>query len=156
MKQKDFNTIAQEKFNFLVSEFHFKMKQIPRNKNKNLLLYSNTTTGVEIAYEFRYATVNIMLYRLVESKFIRNPINITKGTKLFGFDLIDLLSIRNPNAIILPAYEYGENSKYYNPIDGFELYIGDFAAILKNNAADVLLGDFTIFTELENIVKGRI
>ncbi|MDY0091677.1 MAG: hypothetical protein RBT80_03160 [Candidatus Vecturithrix sp.] len=96
-----------------------------------------------------------MLYRLINGKLVENPSPITENSVLNAFCLDDIVTIRNPDATMKPAYCYGIESEFYNKEQGMTLYVSKFADNLKIYTADVLTGNFEIFTELDQIVKKR-
>lgn len=156
MKKKKIYTIAQEKFKFLDSEYGFKLFKRKKEDWGYELIYLNNTTAVKIIYEYGEAYIFIMLYKLNKGKLQENPIQINEDTILYGYGLDDLILLQNPQAIIKPAYEYGKQSEYYDKEMGLSLYISAHAENLKEYAKDILRGDFTIFPELDKIIKDRI
>lgn len=147
--------LTKEEFNFLESEYDFRLSECKRENWGFSLIYLNDTTGVEILYEYREVYVFIMLYKLIDGILIKNPIIIRKNSVLFGHSLDDIILIRNPDSLIRPAYEYGEDSVYYNEDNGTSLYLKCFSDNLKTYAKDVLRGDFSIFLGLDEVVKNR-
>ena len=67
-----------------------------------------------------------------------------------------MIILRNPDDLIKPTYEYDEQSEYFKENDGLSLYVAAFAGNLKAYAKDILNGDFTVFPDLDKIVKERI
>ena len=156
MLEKDFDIIAQEQFKFLESKYCFSLYKCEKKNFGYELLYLNASTGVRITYEYREAYIFIMLYQLIKGKLRENPKNIENDTVLYSYGLDDLINLRNHQALIRPAYDYGEQSEYYDGENGLLLCVSQFASNLKTYAADVLRGDFTIFSELDKIVKERV
>jgi hypothetical protein len=156
MASKDFDVIAKEQFKFLESDFGFQLSKNDKEDWGYELIFLNTTTGVRITYEFREAYIFIMLYKLVDGSLMENPRSIQENTLLHGHGLDDIVSIRNPQALIKPAYQYGKESEYYDKKKGLTLYVTAFANNLKEYALDVLGGDFKIFDEANRVVKERI
>lgn len=156
MASKDFDIIAKEQFSFLQSEFKFQLMNCTKMDWGYELFYKNDTTGVKITYEFQAAYIFIMIYRLINGEFCENPRNINENTVLNGYGLDDIISVQNPEALIKPAYEYGESSEYYDKEKGLMLYISAFAKNLKLFGKEVLRGDFSIFSDTDKIVKDRI
>lgn len=154
MKENIFINIAEDKFNFLIQEFECSL--IDCNKSKNEIHYKNETTYVKIKFEYQISFIFIMLYKLEDGRFIDNPKNITKNSTLYGYTLDDIIGLQNKNSIIKPAYEYGNNSLYVKSEFGFKLYISKFANNLKNYGKDILNGKFSMFYDLEKIVKNRL
>lgn len=106
--------------------------------------------AVNIRYEPRDSYIHTLICRLKNKKIINDPVIIKKDSVLNNFSLDDIVNIKkNEN----------ENERYIvDPNDEIsvskviELIVND----LKKYAQDVLNGDFTIFTELDKIVKSRI
>lgn len=155
MAERDFDIIAQEQFKFLELQFGFRLRESIKQPWGYELTFTNATTGIKLSYVFQEAYIFIMLYRLVHGVILENPRIIQDNTNLTGYGLDDILLIRNPEALIKPAYQYGDSSKYYNPENGLTLYVSEFAKNLKEYAQDVLCGDFSIFKTIEPIVKAR-
>jgi hypothetical protein len=64
-------------------------------------------TGIEIEFEFREAIIQVILYRLVEGKFVKNINNAVKeDAPITRVGLGWILRLRNPDAEIKPTYEY--------------------------------------------------
>lgn len=155
MANKDFDVITKEQFKFLESNFGFRLSKCDKEDWGYELIYLNKTTGVKITYEFREAYIFIMLYKLVNGNLQENPSSIQEDTILYSYGLDDIISLRNSQALIKPAYQYGEESEYYDKEKGLMLYVSAFAHNLKEYAADVLSGDFQIFNEVDRVVKER-
>lgn len=155
MASKDFDVIAKEQFKFLESNFECKLLKCKKEDWGYELIYLNKTTAVKVTYEFQEAYIFIMLYQLVDGNLIENPRNIKVDTILHGYGLDDIINHRNPSVLIKPAYQYGEDSEYYDQQKGLMLYVSAFANNLKEYGTDVLSGDFNIFNELDSIVKER-
>ena len=156
MVSKDFDVIAKEQFKFLVTDFGFQLSKSEKEDWGYELIYLSKTTGVKITYEFREAYIFIMLYKLVDGSLIANPRSIQENTILYGYGLDDIIGLRNPQNLIKPAYQYGEESEYYDKQKGLTLYVTAFANNLKEHASDVLAGDFKIFDEAYRVVKERV
>lgn len=155
MNSNSFDVIAKEKFSFLVSDFDFKLIESHKHNWGYQIVYVNKVTGVKVTYEYREAYIFVELCELIDKKIIDNPLNIKEDSVLHCYGLDDLINIRNPSELVKPAYEYGKTSKYYDSQNGLALYVSAFADNLREYASDILLGDFSIFRELDNIVKTR-
>jgi hypothetical protein len=156
MADRDFDVVAKEQFSFLQSEFEFNLLRFNKEDWGYELLYTNDTTGVKITYEYQAAYIFITVYRLIDGEFRENPRKMMEETILNGYGLDDIISVQNTEALIKPAYEYGENSEYYDEDKGLTLYTSAFAKNLKTYGGKLLQGDFTIFSEADKIVKKRI
>lgn len=155
MADRDFDIIAKEQFSFLQSEFRFHLLKCKKERWGYELFYANDTTGVKITYEYQTAYIFIMIYRLIGGEFCENPANIEENTVLYGYGLDDIIGVQHPEALIKPAYEYGEKSSYYDKY-GLTLYTLAFANNLKKFGEKVLQGDFAVFSDVDEIVKERI
>ena len=155
MKGKNFDEIARNQFSFLISDYGCRLMECKEENWGYNLLYLNDTTGVKITYEYREAYIFIVLYKLVNGRLVKNPGCVDDDTELHGYGLDDIVNLRNPDAIIKPAYEYGDDSEYHDEQNGMTRYVSQFAKNLKQYGYDVLLGDFSIFEEIEKIVKKR-
>ena len=156
MTDKGFSIIAKKHLSFLESEYNFRLSKCDKEDWGYELIYRSDTTGVRITYEYREAYIFIMLYQLVDGAIKENPRNIENNTVLYGYGLDDIISLRNPEDLIKPAYEYGEQSEYYDKDKGLSLFTSAFTSNLKTYGKDVLSGDFEIFPELDKIVKERV
>ncbi|CAG0960222.1 hypothetical protein BURK2_00693 [Burkholderiales bacterium] len=153
--ERPFETIVKSEFDFLATEFGFRLDHCKRTRGGVDVLYVNDTCGVRIDYEFREAYLFITIYKLLHGKFVDNPRPIKPDSILTGYSLDDVLLRRAPDAIVKPAYAYGADSEYYDKERGLSLYVAQFARNLKEHVADVLSGDFTVFSSLEATVKKR-
>jgi hypothetical protein len=54
-----------------------------------------------------------------------------------------------------PAYDYGEDSKYYDSHHGLRNYVGDFADRLRTYGKNILAGDLSMFPNMAAIIKKR-
>lgn len=66
-----------------------------------------------------------------------------------------ILALKNPDSQIKPAYEYGNESKFYEKENGLNNYVLFVAEILKEYASDILKGDFSVFSTLDKMVKDK-
>jgi hypothetical protein len=146
-RAKFFFEICKEKFKYLIKEFNFSVVSTRKDGSLYEIIFQNKTTAVIVNWERSENWIYIELYRLVNGKLVTDPTNISSKTEINGYYLDDLLSIRHPS--FSPARF---------PVDDKDIVevITNYAAMLHQQAADVLNGDFTIFYELEKIVKNRI
>ena len=139
----DFDFIVMKQFKFIESEFGFRFLKAFKEEWGCELTYLNDTTGVKITYESR------------DGSLVENPAKIHRDTTLYGYDLDDIIGLRNAAALIKPAYEYGEESGYFDSESGLSRYVASFARNLREYGSDVLSGDFGIFKQVDKIVKDR-
>jgi len=141
-----FFELCEENFNFLITEYGFSLVPMQKDGNPYEIVFQNKTTAVIVNWERNENWIYIELYRLVNGSLIIDPISISDHTELNGYYLDDLLSIKHPNF-----------SPTGFPVEkGILAILKNYSAMLNQYAADVLNGDFTIFGDLEKIVKGRI
>jgi len=53
------------------------------------------------------------------------------------------------------AYEYGENSIYYDPQNGIRNFVKEFADRLRSHGDSILRGDLSTLPAMEKIIKKR-
>lgn len=155
------------KFNFMVSN------QIDEDWGYKLFLQNNTT-GIEIYYEFRDMMVFLKLYQLINGEIQIQKGEIRYDTILSGFDINDLLEIRSPSSKV-PSQETVDGldkivkkiaagkkvklDEYPQEIQDGDLSIDNIlskhAESLEKYANDILAGDFSLFVDLDKIVKER-
>lgn len=147
-EKKYINTVIKNCFSFLKKDFGFREVSSESDNWDYHILFCNSTTGVRISYETRENDVFVMLIRLMDGKLPEYPIFIDDNTSISYFDLQDLLSIRDPN------YE-DDNPEATEINSEIEISLKKMAEGLKAWARDILMGDFTIFSDLEKIVRNR-
>ena len=157
MSGTNFDKIAKNRFKFLELEYKFLLtEKTKKDWGGYELIYQNSCTGVKIVYEFKEAYIFITLFKLVDGELIENPLTFDENSILFGYGLDDVIRLRNPLALIKPAYEYSVDTKYHDKDTGLDSYVSDFADNLKKYANDILIGDFSLFKDLHKIVLERI
>lgn len=148
--------IMTDAFRFLETEYGFKLIKSKKESLFQSILYMNTATAVELVFEYRESYLFVKLYQLVNGVFIDDPVIIREDTVLHGYGLDDVILLRNPSALIGSTYQFPKESNYHDPLNGWSYYINDYAVNLNKYAFDILRGDFTIFPELEKVVKKRL
>ncbi len=146
-----FFDLVIEKFRFLIDEFRFKKGARKKEAGVYQIAYQNETTAVEISFEWRDQYIYVRLYRLINGTKQEDPIVIQHYSELNNFDLEDLLSLRKPSLKISPSIFGRALSK-----QDIETILEKYAIAIHKHAIDILQGDFSIFAELEKIVKSRI
>lgn len=155
MNCPSFDIIAKTQFKFLELDFDFQLTKCCEHNWGYEMIYLNNKVGIKITYEFGEAYIFILLYKLIDGKLIENPHIIKNDTLLYGYGLDDIINLRNPSALIKPAYQYGSKSEYYDKEKGLTLYVSAFADNLKKYATDILNGNFEIFIATDKVVKER-
>lgn len=150
MKTMQFIEMCKREFAFLENVFGFKMIEQDVCDVGVEIVFKNDTTGVRIWYEFREFFVFVYICQLVDGDLVLPSGEMCPDTKLYCYDLGDLVAIRSPESAIAP-YQSGTllNTEALHAI------ICRQADNLTNYAKDILLGDFAIFSKLNEIVKAR-
>lgn len=146
----DFEQLTIKHFKFLEGRFNCKYWTKRDNYGDNVI-YQNSTTGIKIRFEPRENHIFVMLMRLIEGKLPDYPIFIKADTQINLFYLDDLLELRSPS-LKIKQKDLGD---WINSID-LENLLAQYAKSLQQFGIDILQGDFTVFNELEQIVKRRV
>lgn len=146
-----FFKLSGEKFQYLVDEFGFRKGAKRSEGGLHRLLYENKETGVEIGFEWNEQYVYVELFRLIDGRIKENPIIIRPDSELTVHNLEDLIGIRAPKMMLGPEY-FGEPIT----VESLGHILNHYAGALKELGGDVLQGNFTVFRDLESIVKARI
>ena len=149
-----FSEIAQEEFDFLEREFDYKVVEAKDKSGGCEVKYINRDAGVgvKLVYEFASAFVFVFIYRLVDGEFWDNPLPICNDTDINCFDFNDYLEDERK---MKPAYEYGENSDYYDPQNGLRNFTKEFARRLQKEGKAILNGDLSALPAMASIIKRR-
>lgn len=141
----EFLEIGEKDFQFLVDEFGFKKRANKTDVGIYRLRYENKTTKVEIGFDWREQYVYVLLGRRDKEPPQRPE------DELVAFDLEDLLKLRTgKHAIDQNRFGKALTRKDINE------FLTTYARALRQHAADLLQGDFSVFPELEKIVRKRM
>jgi hypothetical protein len=147
----EFFEIGEKEFRFLVDEFGFKKRAIKTDVEVYRLPYENGTTKVEIGLEWRDQYVYVLLGRR-EAKKTKNARRLPRPEdELMAFNLEDLLKLRTGKYAI-------DEDRFGRALTRKDIkaILSTYARGLREHAPDVLQGDFSIFPELEKIVRKRM
>lgn len=150
MSEKSLMQLCRISFKFLSDEFGFDPVESRSGSSSEEYALKNRTTGVRITADFREFYVFVAVCRLQDGDFPDSPGEICPDTVLHCYDLDDLVALRAPHNQLPPlgsGTQFGEAL-----INGMILRQ---AENLRVCAADVLTGDFTVFDELDRVVKAR-
>jgi hypothetical protein len=146
-----FKEICSDRFEFLIKKYGFKIGRLESRSYVCYLNYINKTTAVRLSFEPKDGGVFVLLYRLIDGKIPPYEIFIKPDTIINSFYLDDILTLRSPTTKIESKYiDIGRPTR-----EELEKELGAYADALANHAQDILQGDFSIFPELEKIVKRR-
>lgn len=146
----EFFKIGEKEFQFLVDEFGFKKRANKTDVEVYRLPYENGTTKVEIGFEWRDQYVYVLLGR--REKKSKDAGRLPRPEdELVAFNLEDLLQVRTG--------KYGVDQERFGKAltrKDIKEILSTYARGVLEHAADVLQGDFTVFPELEKIVRKRM
>jgi hypothetical protein len=134
----------------LAKRFGFSVLEQSETATTTDVLYTNQTTAVRITVDWGEWRPFVRLYKLEKGQLpLPAAIALPAGDKLKEFDADDLLILRVGN--VAPVGKlFGERSA-----EGAFPLLNSYAAALERSAADVLAGDFSIFSTLEHEVRKR-
>jgi hypothetical protein len=149
--------LIEGSFGFLESELGLRLERALRRRRPAYLtrielVYANRTTGVVVEWEPRDLYVFVMLCRLVGGQYRRNIRNIGPDTELNCFELNDLVQVREPSDVIRGP---GWGLDWPSPPGGLKGIIAGQARNLRRYSRPIIDGDFSVFPELDRIVKAR-
>lgn len=151
MRKAKINEVFRAGFIQLLAEYGFSILKEKKEDWGYVLEGKNTTTGIRVVYEFKEAHVKIMLYRLVDGKIVDNTIHaLQSGEKISGFSLEHIVALLNPEdalSIVFPAENVVDEQ------DDLQNYLFELNTKLRKYAVSILLGDFSLFDELDIRVK---
>ena len=145
-----FEQICKSYFNFLKSNYGFHLVTTIEDDCSYEILFKSTLVGVSLTFEFRDFYLFVKLCRLQNGEFPPKPGEIRPDTLLKCFDLDDVVLIRSKESLIPP---YQLDTKFDEAL--LESIVKRQADNLKLFTKDILKGDFSLFSELDKIVKDR-
>ncbi|MEN6391639.1 MAG: hypothetical protein ABFD04_14600 [Syntrophomonas sp.] len=145
MKTK-FADRIRKSFLYLETKYNFELIKSQKDPFGEYVLYKNSTTAVQIRYEWREKKLFILLIRLINDQIPEYPHFIKLDTKLnhFYFDDVMTLVLNRPL----------KKNEMDSEMD-FEKSIKFYSKALEEYGRDILMGDFKVFSELEKLVKKR-
>ena len=150
LKRKELKQLCKRYFEFLYEDHGFRLEGERSDSWGYELLLTNNTVGVILTFEYREFYLFVKLCRLRDGAFPPKPGEIRPETTLDSFDLDDIVSIMSPGTSI-PPYEL--NTKL--DLEFLEDVVKKQSDNLRRYGIDIVNGDFSIFPELDKIVKER-
>lgn len=114
------------------------------------IVYNNQVVAVDLTFELRDFYLFVKIVRLQNGNFPPSLGEIRPHTILDSFDLDDIVGLRSPESLV-PSHT---GSTVFN-LALFDQIVTRQAENLKVFASDLLRGDFSIFIELDQVVKER-
>jgi len=141
--ERKFEELCETHFLFLERDFGFRPAEVKRDIRVTRLTCKNGTTGVQVIFE--RDGVLILLSRLSQGKIPSYPLNIGTFTRIRSHYLDTLLHVRSPE-------DFDRLRQF-----GYDVHqvIPFCARALSIHGGDVLVGDFSIFRTLDNLVRHR-
>jgi hypothetical protein len=133
-----FELAAAEVFEPFLKEYGFARVSTIVHKPECVVKYWNRTSGIHIDYEAASSLmVDLVQLERTEEETVDNR----------SYDLSLLMELRHPD--IDRTQSYGSDKNWSD--EYFKKLLQKYAAFLKEEAHDVLTGDFTIFPELKKL-----
>jgi hypothetical protein len=150
MDPKQLSQICGKHFKFLEKKYGFVLVKEAVDSLSYEFWYKSNTVGIKVKFEFPDFYLFVKLCRLQNEGFPPKPGEIRPETQLESFDLDDVLTIRSKESLI-PSYSV--DTKFDKAL--LEDVVRKQAINLKKFATDIIKGDFSLFPELDKIVKKR-
>jgi hypothetical protein len=147
---KDFFEVCTTDFDFLVEEFGFRRKAKKRDAGVYRVPYESARAKVEVGFEWREQYIYVLLGKPGVPRWKAEGRLPSPSDELTGFNLEDLLSLRAPGGG-LDAKTFGRALER----EDIEHVCGTYARALREHAADVLRGDFSVMPAMARIMNER-
>jgi hypothetical protein len=138
---------VERHFGYLQIRYGFRIKKVEVSTWVIRLIYQSRTTAVYVDLSYEFLRVEVSVARLLDGARPPYPVFVTADITLHEFLLDQILKLRAPHLLseLHAAEGLGEEQ--------IEASLKLLAQALDDYAADVLLGDFSLFTILEKEVK---
>lgn len=145
MDKKQFYEMCLNEFRFLIDDYGFRVKSKSSDSTGHRVLFQNATTAVYVFFENRERLLDMRLCKLVDGEFVPDWISVDAPRTCFS--IWRLASIRKRKL----------GSRSANATDeDIARDMAAQAAFVRDYAQDVLRGDFSVFDELDHIVKENV
>ena len=150
VSEQDFYNTCEKHYSFLCDKYMMERVSTAAADWGYEACFKNEKVGVILSFEMRDFYLFAKLVELQNGEVPRHPGEITPATLLYSFDLDDLVTLRSKKDLI-PQFE--PNTIF--DLSLFNQIFAKQAENMKRHAGDVLAGNFSVFSELETIVKKR-
>ena len=147
---EDFFDVCTASFDFLVEQFGFKRRAKKRASGVFRVPYETDATKVEVGFEWRDQYIYVLLGRQGVPRWKEEGRLPRPSDEITAFNLEDLLSLRAPGGG-LDAKTFGRALAR----EDIEHVCGTYARALREHAADVLRGDFSVMPAVARIMNER-
>lgn len=133
----------------IVDRFGFKVLREVDQPDFAEVVYTNDTTGLSAAVDWSEFRPFVHIHQLIDGQLPADPISYASNDQLKSFDIDDLLRLRaNEGSPVGKMLGERDNAAARRLMD-------EYAKALEQHASDVLCGGFTVFAELDRVVKTR-
>jgi len=143
--------IIKNAFSFLNTEYKLSVIEDKMSDFGYKLVFKGTKTAVSIIFEFREAYVNIILHKLINGEIQNDVYPYKEEVPLNNIGLDFIVKYKDPKQLTKPLYDY--TSDYYGKDNAFEIMVNSLSMNLRKFAHEVLIGDFSVFSEVDKFVK---
>lgn len=147
VEKNNIRQLCHKHFGYLKNDYGFESLS---STKKNELQFKSDSVGVRLEFDPREFYLFVTICKLDGNEFPPRPREIVPTTIISCFDLDDIVTLRSTKSLI-PNHEsisIGESIS-------IEKVIQMQAQNLQKFADDILRADFSIFIELDRIVKNR-
>lgn len=149
-EKDEFEILCRDSFKYLETDFKCKLISVVHDAHGTYLVYKNLASAVKISFAPYDGYIYVDVVRLLNGNIPQYPIFIKSDSILYEYSLFDVIMRKDPSfKIKIPSFNE------WNKYDIIKRDIRLRAEWLKTYASDILRGDFSIFPELEKIVKAR-
>lgn len=152
MKRIDFQAFEHacvKRLRFLEDDFQFQLEKIERETFGVFIIYRNSSTAVRVSLEPREGGIFVLVCRLIDGKIPEYPIFVKPDTPVNCFYLDDIVRLKMGELPSRPVVK-----QLLSPAD-VEATLIEISSLLREFAVDLLKGNFTIFADLDRVVKIR-
>jgi len=137
-------------FDFLEKDYGFSFFKCTVDTGSYKLMFKSNTVGIVLEYEPREFYLFITMCKLLQGEIPPKVVDISPKTVINCFDLDDVVSLSSKGSLV-PDYTSLAPDEKITLDDLFKKQ----AENLRKSAHEILNGDFSLFVELDRVVKGR-
>jgi hypothetical protein len=146
MRRREFLALCKSEMESVALQFNIRLAWRRGDRDVIRVAFQNETTGIVFHLEVRDVHVFLEVSRLVAGEIPAFPRPVRSDSVISCFDFDYVLLIRCPDSI-LPACN--------EELIAIDEQVRRQVANLRQYGSDLLKGDFSVFTELDKLVKNR-